>query len=191
MKIEKTRKLVAIAIFTAIVVVLQFLGSVIRFGPFSISLTLIPIVIGAALYGPWVGAWLGFVFSVIVLVSGDAASFLAVNVIGTLLTVVIKGTVAGLCAGLVYEAIEKNSSIVAAVLSAIICPLVNTGIFLVGCYLFFMPLITTWSSGLGYDNVGMYMIVGLVGLNFLFEVLVNIVLSPAIIRLIKYAKSKS
>lgn len=191
MKIEKTRKLVAIAIFTAIVVVLQFLGSVIRFGPFSVSLTLIPIVIGAALYGPWVGAWLGFVFSLIVLVSGDAAPFLAVNVIGTLLTVVIKGTVAGLCAGLVYEAVEKNSSIVAAVLSAITCPLVNTGIFLVGCYLFFMPLITTWSSGLGYDNVGMYMIVGLVGLNFLFEVLVNIILSPAIIRLIKYAKSKS
>lgn len=30
---------------------LQFVGSAIRFGPFSISLVLIPIVLGAALYG--------------------------------------------------------------------------------------------------------------------------------------------
>lgn len=191
MKIEKTRKLVAIAIFTAIVIVLQLIGSVIRFGPFSISLTLIPIVIGAALYGPWAGAWLGFVFSIIVLASGDAASFLAVNVVGTFLTVVIKGTVAGLCAGLVYELIEKKNSTMAAILSALTCPLVNTGIFLVGCYFFFMPLISSWASVLGYENAGTYMIVGMVGLNFLFEVLVNMLLSPAIIRLIKYAKSKS
>ena len=46
---SKIRRLTGIAIFTALVVVLQLLGSFIKFGPFSVSLTLIPIVVGAAL----------------------------------------------------------------------------------------------------------------------------------------------
>ena len=55
--------LTGVAIFTAIVIVLQLLGSFVRFGPFSISLVLIPIVVGAALYGPGAGAWLGVTIS--------------------------------------------------------------------------------------------------------------------------------
>lgn len=38
-------------LLAAIVVVLQFVGSAIRLGPFSISMVLILIVLGAALYG--------------------------------------------------------------------------------------------------------------------------------------------
>jgi Predicted membrane protein len=89
------RKLTGIALFTAIVVVLQLLGSVIRFGPFSISLVLIPIVVGAALYGKLAGAWLGLVFGLVVLLSGDAAPFMAVNPLGTVITVLVKGALAG------------------------------------------------------------------------------------------------
>ena len=89
-----TRTLTGVALFTAIVVVLQFLGAFIRFGPFSISLVLIPIVVGAALYGPWAGAWLGFVFGVVVLLSGDAAAFLVISPIGTILVVLLKGALA-------------------------------------------------------------------------------------------------
>ena len=68
-----TRTLTGVALFTAIVVVLQFLGAFIRFGPFSISLVLIPIVVGAALYGAGAGAWLGFVFGLVVLLVGGTA----------------------------------------------------------------------------------------------------------------------
>ena len=71
----KTRQLAGMAIFTAIVVVLQLLGTFVRFGPFSISLVLVPIVIGAALYGAKAGAWLGFVFGVVVCAL-DAGAFL-------------------------------------------------------------------------------------------------------------------
>ena len=46
----KTRRLAGLALFTAIVVVLQLLGSFIKFGPFAVSLVLIPIVVGAAVY---------------------------------------------------------------------------------------------------------------------------------------------
>lgn len=183
-----TRTLTGLALFTAIVVALQFLGAFIRFGPFSISLVLIPIVVGAALYGPAAGAWLGFVFGLVVLLSGDAAPFLAVNPLGTVLTVLIKGAGSGLCAGLVYRAPEKTNEWLAVILAAVTAPVVNTGIFLLGCVLFFMPTVTEWATAMGFPNVGNYMIFGLVGANFLFELLFNILLSPVIVRLTKIGR---
>lgn len=184
----KTRKLTGIAIFTAIVVVLQLLGSFIRFGPFSISLVLIPIVVGAAMYGTAAGAWLGFIFGLVVLLSGDAAAFLGVNALGTIITVIAKGTLAGLCAGLVFRALAKTNTYVAVIASAIVCPVVNTGVFLLGCLLFFMETINGWAAEAHFANAGAYMIVGLVGLNFVFELLVNVVLSPVIVRIISIGK---
>ena len=182
--------LTGVGIFTAIVIVLQLLGSFIRFGPFSISLTLIPIVVGAALYGPWAGAWLGFVFSMVVLISGDAGAFLAVNVFGTILTVIVKGTAAGFAAGAVFRALEKVNVTLAVICAAVICPVVNTGLFLLGCKLFFMETITGWGQAMGFENVGKYMIYGLVGGNFLFEMLSNIILSPVILRLIRIGRKE-
>ncbi len=180
-----THTLTGVAIFTAIVIVLQLLGSFIRFGPFSISLVLVPIVVGAALYGPWAGAWLGFVFGVVVLLSGDAGAFLVVNAWGTVLTVLVKGALAGFMAGLFYAALKKLNVWVAAICAALICPVVNTGVFLLGCKLFFMETITGWGQAMGFEDVGRYMIYGLVGANFLFEVLANLLLSPVIVRLIR------
>ena len=184
---NKTEKLVLAALMTALVVLLQYLGAFIKFGPFSISLVLIPIVIGAATCTAGIGAWLGFVFGAVVLLSGDAAAFLAVDVIGTVITVLVKGTACGLCAGLVYKALERVNSWLAVFAAALVCPIVNTGVFLIGCLLFFMETITTWSGG---SNVGHYMIFVLVGGNFLFEVLFNIILSPGVVRLLNIKKMK-
>lgn len=186
----ETRTLTGVAIFTAIVIVLQLLGAFIRFGPFSISLVLIPIVVGAALYGPAAGAWLGFVFGVVVLLSGDAGAFLAVNVLGTIVTVLAKGTLAGLAAGLVYRAFHGKRAMLAVTAAALTCPVVNTGVFLLGCLCFFMPTVTEWGTAMGFPSVGRYMIFGLVGGNFLFEVLLNIVLSPVILRLIRIGQRR-
>ena len=185
-----TRTLTGLALFTAIVVVLQLLGSFIRFGPFSISLVLIPIVVGAALYGAWAGAWLGFVFGVTVLLSGDAAAFLVVNPLGAVPVVLLKGALAGLCAGLVYRLIAKKNETAAVICAAVTAPVVNTGIFLLGCLVFFMPTINEWAAGAGFASAGKFMIFGLVGGNFLFELLFNIVLSPVITRLIKIGKKE-
>ncbi len=185
-----THTLTGVAIFTAIVIVLQLLGSFIRFGPFSISLVLVPIVVGAALYGPGAGAWLGFVFSMAVLLSGDAGAFLTVNAVGTIITVIAKGTAAGLAAGLVFRAMEKLNITLAVICAAIACPIVNTGLFLVGCKLFFMETITGWGQAAVLENVGIFMIYGLVGGNFLFEMLTNIILSPVILRLIRIGRKE-
>ena len=102
MKNNKVVRLVGIAILIALVVILQLLGSFIRFGPVSVSLVLIPIVIGAAMYGPGAGAILGFVFSIVVLLQPDTVFFYGIHFWGTVLTVLAKGTFAGLLAGIIY-----------------------------------------------------------------------------------------
>lgn len=182
-----TRKIAGVGLLTAVVVVLQLLGSFIHFGPFSISLVLIPIVVGASLYGVLSGAWLGLAFGITVLISGNAAAFLAVNPGGTVVTVLLKGALAGLLAGAVYKAIEKKNKVIATIVAAIICPVVNTGIFLIGCCLFFFDTIKTWAAG---TNVFVYMITGLVGFNFLFELGLNIILSPTIVKLTKLGRKE-
>lgn len=180
--------LVGIGLLTAIVVVLQFVSMSLRFGMFSITLTLVPIVVGAALYNWKAGAWLGFVFGVIVLLSGDAAAFLALNIPGTIITVIVKGTLAGLCAGLVYKLVSKKNQIAAVLLASITAPIVNTGVFLIGSAVFFLDTITQWA---GTENVFVYMLVGLVGFNFFIELGVNLVLNPTILQIIRIGKKNN
>ncbi len=187
---KNTKKIVSVALFNAIVVVLQLLGSFIRFGPFSISLVLIPIVVGTALYGIGAGAWLGLVFGVTVLASGDAGAFLAVNVPGTIITVLAKGAAAGLLSGAIYKLVEKKNKTAATICAAIAAPIANTGVFLLGCLIFFMPTINGWAAAVGMESAGTYMITTLVGFNFVFELLVNVILSPIIVRLIGLGKKE-
>ena len=181
---EKTRRLAGLALFTALIVILQLLGSFIRFGPVSVSLVALPIVVGAAVYGSAAGLWLGFVFGMVVLLSGDAAEFFAFSVPGTLLTVLL--------AGLVYAWLAQKNRTLAAVTAAIVCPVVNTGVFLLGCRIFFLPMLADMAQNLGFgDNVGRFMIIGLVGVNFLAELGINIVLSPVILRLIRIGRKEN
>ena len=182
----KTSKVVGLGLFTAIVVVLQFLGSFIKFGPFSITLVLAPIVIGAALYGIGAGAYLGLVFGATVLISGDAAAFLTINPIGTVIIVLLKGMLAGLAAGLIYSLISKASSLAGVIVAGVVCPIVNTGIFLAGCYIFFQEWLVAVFGTTGFVTV----VAGLVGVNFLVELGINMVLSTAIVKIINLGKKQ-
>lgn len=182
----KTSKVVGLGLFTAIVVVLQLLGSFIKFGPFSITLVLAPIVIGAALYGIGAGAYLGLVFGATVLISGDAAAFLTINPIGTVIIVLLKGMLAGLAAGLVYSLISRASSLAGVIVAGVVCPIVNTGIFLAGCYIFFQEWLVAVFGTTGFVTV----VAGLVGVNFLIEMGINMVLSTAIVKIIDLGKKQ-
>lgn len=175
-------------LFTAIVVVLQFLGGGIKFGVFSISLVLIPIVVGSAVYGWKAGAWLGFAFGAAVLLSGDASAFMVVDPLATVLVVLLKGTACGLVAGLVYKLLNKYNNFFAVFAAAVVCPVVNTGIFLLSCQFIYLDTVAQWAAAMGYENAAAYMFLGLAGGNFITELVVNIVLGPVIVRLIKIAK---
>ena len=114
---------------------------------------------------------------------------MAVDILGTILTVLVKGIACGFFTGLTYNAIEKHNKYLAVAIAAIVCPLVNTGVFLFGCMLFFIETVAEWANAAGFaGNVGKYMIVGLVGFNFVFELGTNIVLSPVVLRLLNIWK---
>ena len=179
----KTKNLVGIGLLTAVVVVLQALALGIRFGMFNITLVLVPIIVGVALYGYMAGIWLGAVFGLIVLFT-DAGVFLAINIPGTVITCVLKGVLAGALAGLAFQALQKKNTLIAVIVAGVVAPVVNTGIFLIGCRLFFYDTIKEWAAGAGFANAGIYMLTAFVGLNFLVELAINLVLSTVIVRII-------
>lgn len=183
------QRLALLALLTAMVAVLSYFGGFVKIGGLaSISLTLIPVVIGSALCGPLAGAWLGGVSGVIFFVTADAAFWFGLSVPGTIITVMVKGILAGLCAGLVYKLLEKKNRYLAVIVSAIVCPVVNTGIFLIGCLIFFLDAVKAMAVAEGI-SIFAYLIVFFVGLNFVFELLTNIIVSPAILRIINIRKN--
>lgn len=185
-----TKKLVLLALLSATVAVLAYFGGFIKIGGLaSISLTLIPVVVGATLCGPLAGAWLGGVAGFIFFLTPDAAFWLGLSIHGTIITVMVKGVLSGLFAGLAYRLLERLNRYLAVIVSAIVCPVVNTGIFLIGSLIFFTDAV---SGGAMAENlsVGMYLILFFVGLNFVFELVVNIIMSPAIVRILDVAKRR-
>lgn len=188
----RTERLVLAAILTAIVVILQVMAIVTRavLPVFAVNLVLIPIVIGAAVGGVRVGSWLGFVSGVAILISGDASAFLTIDIAGTLITVLVKGVLSGLVAAFVYKAVEKKDRYLAVLSAAVVCPIVNTGVFVLGCLAFFMDTIRAWGDGLGYENAFAYIFLGMIGVNFVIELILNVVLSPVAVRLLDIRDKK-
>lgn len=183
MKNNKIKRMAGIALLMAMVVVMQFLGGMIPpVGGFSISLVLIPIVLGAAVFGPKAGAILGGTFSVVVIINcitgadaGGAMVFQA-NPILCILVVMAKGILAGLASGGIYTAVKGYNGYVAMILAAIVAPVVNTGVFVVCMYLFFIDVLAAWAGG---GNVLGYILTGLILANFVPELIINVVFSPA------------
>ncbi len=177
-------------ILTALVIVLQLLGTFVRFGAFQVSLVLIPIVLGAALCGKYMGAWLGLVFGAVVLLNGDAALFYAFHVPGTIITVLAKGILCGFITGLVYQWIAKKNQTAAIFTAAVVCPVVNTGVFTLGCYTFFINNLPDIAQviGVGFEGTTAFIFLVLIGVNFLFELGVNVLLSPSVVRLLNVVK---
>ena len=185
-----TEKIVLLSLFTALVAILAYFGGFIKIGGLaSISLTLIPVVLGAAMCGPWAGAWLGGVSGVVFFMTADSAFWMGLSIPGTIITVMVKGIAAGLVAGLVYKLLESKNRYLAVIAAAIVCPIVNTGIFIIGCFIFFIDTVKSGAAGAGM-SVGAYLIIFFVGLNFVFELLTNIILSPAIVKLLNIRKDK-
>lgn len=182
------KALTGMGLLTAVVIVLQFVCLALRpTGFFNITLCLVPIVVGAALYGVKAGTWLGFVFGVIVTIT-DSAAFMVINIPATIAVCIIKGLLAGLAAGAVYKLLEKKNAYAAAVTAGIVCPVVNTGVFALGCLAFFMPTIAEWGLAAGFENAVAFLFVGVITTNFFIELAVNLVLSSAVVAIVKVVK---
>lgn len=184
-KIFTTKFIVEVGILTAIEVVLYIIGQFIQFGPgISINLALIPIAIGAILFGPFCGLFLGAVNGVaVILTPGTQAFFMNVDlfgpwcIFGTILICMIKCSAAGFVAGILYRLLKKHNDIAACIVAALVVPVINTGFFVIGACIFF-------TSQLGA------LLATVFSFNFLIEIGVTALLTPAIIRVIHIVQSK-
>lgn len=195
MKNEKIKRMTGIALLIALVVVLQFVSAMIPpVGGFSISLVLIPIVLGGAVYGPGTGALLGGVFGMIVFANcvtgsdpGGAMVFQA-NPFLCFLVVMGKGILAGWTAALIYGLLKNRNRHLAILCAAIVCPLVNTGLFVLFMMTCFRSVLSAWANG---GDLIAYILTGFVLCNFLPEMIINILFGSAGQTVIHAIKAKN
>lgn len=180
-------RLTATALLAALVVVLQTVATGIKIGPVPISLTLVPIVVGAIIFGAGTGALLGGVFGIVCLIAGitgtDQFTYLLwVTSPGWLVVVCVgKAVACGAAAGLVSRALAGRQTL-GCIAAAITAPVVNTGVFALGMLTVFKPVLQEFAGG---TNVVYYFFVAFIGVNFLVELGVNAALSAAIARIVK------
>lgn len=175
------RKIVGTGILSAIVIALTFFSNYISFGPVSITLALIPIVIGAVIYGPITGLFLGLVNGAIVLLAPSTGIFISHNLGITIVLCLTKTGVAGLIAGLLPLLMKKHEK-VAVITSSILVPIINTGIFILFCLGFFMDIFP--------EPTPSYLIMSVIGINFIIEFAVNAILSPTIYYIVNIVKER-
>lgn len=190
------------AMLIALIFVMQYIGTLastpLRTIGIEFSFVLIPIVVGAFLLGPIEGAILGFVFGVMTVVLTVIAPGTMTYILFSerpvvyVIVAIVKAVVAGLGSGLIYKWLDKLMSgravYLRTVMAAATAPIINTGIFLIGMVCFFSDVIAQrWAGG---TNVFLFL-VGLIGLNFIIEFGINVILSPAIVRIVDAVKNKA
>lgn len=183
---KKVLTMTTVAFLSALVAVLQILSYVspIKVGIFNMSFVLIPVVVGGILTNPKAGAFLGGVFGLVVTIAcitgmdaGGNILYMA-NPFFCILICMVKGIACGFVPALVYKLISKGSKNMAAIiLSSVLCPIVNTALFCVGLTVLYYDILVSWAGG---TAVFYYMFTVLIGINFLIELAINIVLCPAI-----------
>jgi uncharacterized membrane protein len=190
---------------TVLVIVLQSIGTGIKIGPLPLSLVLVPIVLGACLLGAKSGAFLGFVFGLITMIMGitgaDAFSFLLFDAapVAFIVLCLLKATLAGLGSGLIYSLLGKlfhgKKVLLQTILASVAAPIINTGVFVIGMLLCFfntvesLPTLFPDAFG-GFATPYALVFLGLAGLNFVGEFVVNLILSPAMVTILDVVKKK-
>ena len=175
------KKFSIISIFTALIIILQLLSTYINFGGFPITLTLVPIIVAGAVLGPQIGTLMGLVFgtvvSIMVILGLDqsGAIMFASHPIITVLTCVIKGMLAGLIGAIAYKKIDNKKT--AIIISSIITPIINTATLYISLILFF-------------DSSFAAMVAAFMSINFIIELIINVLLAPGLLNVINRAKNR-
>ena len=103
------KTIAGLGILTAMVIVLQLLSNYVQFGPVSITLALFPIAVGAMIYGPFGGLFLGIVDGVLVLTAPSTISFFfSFSPFGTIIVCLLKTGLAGFISGLIFKLYNKD-----------------------------------------------------------------------------------
>ena len=76
----------------------------------------------------------------------------------------------------------------ATIVTSILVPVVNTGIFVVGALTFFRPILEENSGS--FANIYEFLFIGMIGWNFIFEISTSIVLIYPLYRLVNIYQQK-
>lgn len=177
------KTIAALGVLTSLVVVLQVLSNFIQFGPVSITLALTPIVVGALLFGPIAGLFLGVVDGAIILTAPSTQGFFVINIWATVLVCLLKTGIAGFVAGLIFLLFKRKENLIllGPILAAISVPIINTGLFIEGFFVFF-----------NVENKSLKTVLAsVISWNFLIEFLVNSAFASTVYRIYLAFKGRS
>ena len=188
-----SRRITGIAVLLALVIVLQAALGTIQIGFVQLNFSLIPIVLGALLYGAIAGGILGFANGVVVLIQviigGGNPFYYAIWTMTPFLaalTCLVKATAAGFLAGWLFELIAKKNVLVGVFTASAVVPVVNTTLFILGCLCMnesineFQAMLPDFAG----MNIFVFILVGLVTFNFFIELAINLVVAPSLHRVI-------
>ncbi|MGN0822883.1 MAG: ECF transporter S component [Candidatus Gallimonas sp.] len=192
-----SRNIAYLAVLLALVVVLQLFASAIPMFGVTLNFSLIPIALAGILFGAWGGGLLGFVSGLIVFLTAavmgrEPSTAFLFQANPAVLTVICIGktTLAGIGAGLLYRLIAKKNSLVAAYVSAAVVPVINTGIYMLGIVIMKSDVAaflgTEATAGVVFATV-----FGLIWLQFLLEIAINLIFAPAIHRIVLIVEKKA
>jgi len=181
-KPNNIKMITSTGILLALEIVFQIIGNYVSLGPVSINLSLIPIAVGAILYGPLVGGFLGLANGILVILAPATLSlFMSISVWGTILTCLLKCTIAGVAAGFFFK-LFKNHKVVGGVITSFLVPIINTGLFSISCLTIFRSFLEENYANQGFGNIYLFLILGVIGWNFLLEMGITGILSYPVSR---------
>lgn len=182
-----TIQLTEMAILLALVIALQSMSS---FGVVTVCLCLVPITLGSIVLDWKCGGMLGFAFGLVALFWGIVGKdiftlyLFQANPIMTILICIVKGTLAGMIPALIFKALKKYNQLAASIVAAISAPVVNTGIFALGCWIIKNDVISVAGKlDIAAANFVTLLFGVLITVNFFIELGINIVFAPSLNKL--------
>ncbi len=198
-KFFTAKNVALLGVLVALVIVLQLFASAIPMFGVTINLSLIPIALAGMLVGMWGGAIVGFACGLVVFLTTavfggepSTAYFFQVNPVILTIMCFSKTTVAGFVSGLLFKLISKGGNskrnFVAVFVSALVIPVVNTSIYMIGIVL--MKDSAAQFMGLSSSGAGVVfsVVFGLIWLNFVLEIVITVLFAPVIYRVLKAIK---
>lgn len=190
MRNERTRRIVRLALLTAIIAVMAFtpLGYI-RTPTIEITLLHLPVLLGAVWFGPAAGAFLGLVFGVTSFIqcfglSVFGAALLGISPFATFIVCIVPRVLFGWLAALIFRwlsrALAKYKHL-AYVLTGLLGSLLHTAMFMTTLVLLFYntDYIQSFVQVLGARSILGFIIL-FVGVNGLIEISLGAVLTYAV-----------
>ncbi len=199
-KFFTAKNIAYMGILTALEIVLLFFGSAVPVGTggATLNFSLVPIVVGAILLGPVAGGLLGLISGIVISVmvvvglQGPVFYFLFQHQpVMIILICLLKTTAAGFVSGWLYRLIAKKNQHVAVFVSALSAPVVNTGLFILGCLCIGNAVeLSAVEFGFAYDSAFAIIILVFVTYNFFIEFAINLILSPALCTVVRVVEKQ-